>query len=215
MTEPEPPDVPRLRAALLSLADRPGWPAADAERVFSALHGDVPAEERRQVIDELIRNPEAAAVWRLARELAPETPLPARPARTWRKASPWFSAAAAVLLAAGLGLWLVDRPVPPVPTYRAGAGPNIASLLPPDVPLPRARPVLRWTAVPGATYRVRVLTGELELLEDVEDLKEPEHRVHADVLARLPVGAEILWQVEARVPGRPPVASPTFVVSLD
>ena len=71
MSAPEPPDVARFREALARLADEPGWPEADNERLFSALHGDMSPEERRAVVDELIRNPRAAAAWRLARELEP------------------------------------------------------------------------------------------------------------------------------------------------
>ena len=67
MSAPDPPDVDRLRAALARLGEEEGWPEADSERLFSALHGDMSAEERREVVEELIRNPRAAAAWRLAR----------------------------------------------------------------------------------------------------------------------------------------------------
>jgi hypothetical protein len=82
----DPHEIARLREAFASLADQPDqprWPPADAERLFAALHGDVPAEERRAIVDELVRYPDAAAVWRLARELAPEpSPSDARAPKT-------------------------------------------------------------------------------------------------------------------------------------
>ena len=50
------------------------------ERVFDALHGNLSAEERRAVVDELVLNADAAEAWRLARELAPDPAPVAAPA---------------------------------------------------------------------------------------------------------------------------------------
>ena len=215
MSVPEPDEIARWRAALASLAERPGWPPADAERIFAALHGDLPAEERRAVIEELVRNPDAAAVWRLARELPPEERLPARPARSWARAATWSAMAATVLLAIAFGWQFGDRQVSQEPAYRSVVGRSIESLLPPDAPLPRAQPVLRWTPVEGARYRIRALTADLEVLEEVDDLRTPEHRLGAVTLSRVPSGGELLWQVEARVHGEPLLVSPTFTVRLE
>ncbi len=204
MTAPEPSDVGRLREALARLADEPGWPDADTGRLFSALHGDMPPEERRAVVDELIRNPQAAAAWRLARELGPEEPrgvsvLP------WK----WMSIAAMLFLVVGAA-WLILPWRSEAPVFRGGEPRSIASLVPDDVPLSRAEPVLRWTELEGARYRVRVLTSELELLDETGDLVEPEYRLREDVLGKIPARGRILWQVEARVRGTPAVVSLTF-----
>jgi hypothetical protein len=213
MSSSEPPDVARLRAALASLSEQPGWPSADAERIFSALHGNLSAEERRAVVDELVQNPDAAAVWRMARELAPEEPAVAPPAR--RGGWTWASVAAVAVLALGLGWMFQPWQSFEEPAYRSVEQRSIASLVPADTPLRRAQPVLRWTAVEGARYRVRVLTAELDLLEEAEDLAAPQYALSADVLRRLPSGARILWQVEARIPGTAGLVSPTFSVRLE
>jgi hypothetical protein len=217
---PEPPDVERLRAALKALGDEPGWPDADAARLFDALHGDLSADERRAAVDELIRNPQAAAAWQLAREMPPDASagpvaVPSSGIRItrWRG---WLAAAAVLLLAAGVGsqlprLW---RPAE-VPVYRSADPRTIASRLPPDAPLRRAEPVLRWTGLEGARYRVRILTSDLDVLAEVDDVQAPEYRLSADVLARIPPGARILWQVEARVAGTAAVVSPTFSAQVE
>jgi hypothetical protein len=228
MSAPEPPDLARLRAAFASLADQPdqrGWPPADAERVFTALHGDMSAEERRAVIEELVRYPDAAAVWRLARELTPEQAMAkmnataaayAAPARRWNQARTWLSIAAAALLLITLGgLWqLQSMRRTDTPAYRSAAS-AIASRLPPGQPLSRANPVLRWTEIADARYHVRVLTPSLDLLDEADEIREPAYRLREDVLRRIPSGGEILWQVEAIVPGRASAASPTFSVRVE
>jgi hypothetical protein len=210
MSAPDPPDVDRLRAALARLGDDESWPEPDSERLFSALHGDTSPEERRDVVDELIRNPRAAAAWRLARELAPEERSSARSVRQqWA----WLPIAATVVLLAGAAWqfvpWRAEAPV-----YRSGEPRGIASVLPADGRLARTDPVLRWTPIEGARYRVRVLTPTLEPLAEAE-LDAPEYRLPPDVVRGIPPGGSILWQVDARVRGSSGVTSPTFSTQLD
>ena len=181
----------------------------------------------------MVRNPRAAAAWRLARELAPlderrtgpSTPLRASPS-TPLKASqssrrrspartPWPAgngrdAGLVVAAAWQLQPWRSDPP-----EYRSADPRSITSLLPAGDRLSREQPVLRWTALDGARYRVRVLTPELDLLDEAEDLAAPEYRLPPDVLRRIPAGGRMLWQVEARVPGIAAVVSPTFTVQLE
>ena len=208
MSTPEPHDVARIREALARLADEPGWPEADTGRVFSALHGDMRPEERRAVVDELIQNPQAAAAWRLARELEPREPrsLFAVP---WN----WMSMAAMLFLVIGTA-WAILPRQSEAPVYRGEESREIASLLQEEV-LSRTEPVLRWTGLEGARYRVRVLTPELELLDEAEGLVAPEYRLREDVLATIPAGGRILWQVEARVRGTPSVVSLTFNTRME
>jgi hypothetical protein len=208
MNTPEPHDVARFREALARLADEPGWPEADNGRVFSALHGDMRPEERRAVVDELIENPQAAAAWRLARELEPGDPMGLF-ALPWR----WMSMAAMLFLVIGTA-WAILPRQSEAPVFRGEQSRTIASLLPEDV-LSRTEPVLRWTGLEGARYRVRVLTPELELLDEAEGLVAPEYRLREDVLAMIPAGGRILWQVEARVRGTPAVVSLTFNTRME
>lgn len=209
MSAPEPRDLGRFREALAALANEPDWPDVDSERLFAALHGDMSPEERRVVVDGLIRNPQAAAAWRLARELEPQesTGVSARP---WK----WMSIAAMLVILAGAA-WLFLPWRSEAPVFRGGEPRAIASLLPDDVPLSRTQPVLRWTELEGARYRVRVLTPELELLDETGDLVEPEYRLREDVLGKIPAGGRILWQVEGRVGGTPAVVSLTFSTQVE
>ena len=204
MSAPEPRDLGRLRDALAALANEPDWPDVDSERLFSALHGDMSPEERRVVVDGLIRNPQAAAAWRLARELEPDEPAGAA-SPPWK----WMSIAAMLVIVAGAA-WLMLPWRAEAPVFRGGEPRSIASLLPDDVPLSRAEPVLRWTGIEDARYRLRVLTPDLELLDEAEDLAEPAYRLREGVLGKVPAGGRILWQVEGRVGGAPAVVSLTF-----
>ena len=218
----DPDDVARLREALASAEGKAGRDgragsdsSTDAGRIFDAIHGTtLDAGERRAIVDELVTDADAAEAWRLARELAPEPVAASIPAR--REAWKWLSMAAALVLAVGLG-WRLFSPQEPaeLPAYRSGEQRAIASTLPPGAPLSRAAPVLRWTPVPDARYRVRVLTPELQVLVETGELTTPEHTLSADVLRRISPGAVILWQVEARVPGSGVVTSPTFSVRLE
>ena len=101
------------------------------------------------------------------------------------------------------------------PAYRSVEQRTITSLLPPAAVLSRAQPVLRWTALEGARYRVRVLTPELQVLEETGELASPEHTLGSDVLRRIPAGGQILWQVEGRIRGSAVVVSPTFSVRVE
>ena len=210
----EPTDVARLRAALASLQSEAGTPV-DAGRIFEALHGDVTAEERRALVDELIANPDAAEAWRLAQELAPPASAASvTPAdrRAWR----WWSAAAAAVLAV-VAVWQVADPWRSAdpPGYRSTEQRAIASLLPPDQPLSRRAPVVRWTGIDGARYRVTVLTPALDVVEDAGNLSATEYTLSADVVARFPAGSQLLWQVEARIAGEGNIVSPTFTVRVE
>ena len=214
MSAPEPADVARLRAALASVAGKAATPV-DAGRIFDALHGDLTAEERREIVDELIASPDAAEAWRLAQELAPPgTEASTIPAdrSAWR----WWSAAALLALAMGAG-WQFSSPWRSVapPVYRGTEHRAIASLLPAGRPLSRSSPVLRWTGIEGARYRVTVLTPTLDVIEEGNNLSAPDFTVSADALVRFPPGAPLLWQVEARIPGEGSIVSPTFTVQVE
>jgi hypothetical protein len=227
MSTPDPPDVERLRAALAQIGYDAEWPDVDADRLFSALHGELDAAARREIVDELIANPRAAAIWRLARELDPDAsdapattagaavrawPPQGTPVRTW--SSGWLAIAATLALAIGAAWqfqpWRSDPPV-----YRGAETRAIASQLPRDQWLPRARAELRWTAIEGARYRVRVLTADLDVLEEFDGLQTPAYTVSPAALARIPSGGQVLWQVEASTPGADPVVSPTFSTRVE
>ena len=162
MSGEEPENVARLRAAFAAV-EGGVEERVDAERIFDALHGTLDPEERRAIVDELGSNPDAAEAWRLARDMAPEPVAQhSELARNWR----WLAVAAGVVLTLGIG-WQLSGPARETrePVYRAVESRSIRSALPPEAPLLRGQPVLRWAGVPGARYRVRVLTSDLEVLE--------------------------------------------------
>jgi hypothetical protein len=70
--------------------------------------------------------------------------------------------------------------------------------------------VLRWSGIDGARYRVRVLTADLQLIDESPETSERAYTLSPETLARIPPAASILWQVEARIPGEVVVTSPTF-----
>jgi hypothetical protein len=153
MSTPEQPDVERLRAALASLGDEAQWPDADAERLFSALHGEMSAEARRALVDELIRNPRAAAMWRLARELPPDDAERAGPVgvEAPRRQRPGLVVSGRdALLAVGMIWQIADTTRAPVSQWRHR---HIESLLRDGDRLPRSAAILRWSAIDGARYR--------------------------------------------------------------
>jgi hypothetical protein len=212
VSEEEPEDVERLRAAFASVeADE--QQRVDTEGIFDALHGTLDPEERRALVDELVSNPGAAEAWRLARELAPEPGARgAELVRNWR----WMAVAAGIALTLGIG-WQLSGPSRDTtePVYRGVESRSITSALPPDQTLPRAQPVLRWVGVPGARYRVRVLTPDLQVLEVSDESDVEQYRVSDETLRRIDAGGYILWQVEGRIPGDAVIVSPTFRVRVD
>jgi hypothetical protein len=213
MSEREPEDIAKLREAFASLAERGGeLPRADdGARAFEALHGELSPEERRARVEQLVTDPQAAEAWRLARELPP-VPRVARAGSLPRRA--WWSWAAAAAACALVGvLWTQREPTGP-PVYRGQEAAGVRSVLT-ESSLSRTQPVLAWSAVPGARYRVVVLTPALDLLEEASDLTEPRYRLSPEVLARLAPGASFLWQVEVEAPGAVPQLSETFSARLE
>ena len=214
MSAQDPGDVARLREAFAVLAlhehsDR--GDRVDAEHIFDALHGDSSAEERQAVVEELLVNPAAAEAWRLARELSPDTADQRSTApETWK----WMSIAAAAVLAVGVSWAFVSGRQADEPVYRSLEAPALASALPPAARLPRTRPVLRWTGVAGARYRVRVFTKDLQVLEESAESPAREFQVSPDSIGQIAPGGQLLWQVEARVPGEGFVVSPTFSIRV-
>lgn len=212
MSTAEPTDVARLRAALASVAGE-GQRPVDAERIFEAIHGRLDVKERQAIVDELTSSPDAAEAWRLAREMTPEPAIHgSAPTRSWR----WLAVAAAAVVAVGVG-WQVAGPWrrAPEPVYRGVDSRAITAALPASALLPRAQPVLRWTGVEGARYRVRVLTPDLQVLEASWESPTAEYRLSDETLQRIAPGSEILWQVEGRIPGDAVIVSPTFRVRVE
>ncbi len=79
----------------------------DVERVWRAVSGELPAGERRDVVDRIASEPAVAEAWRVAHELrrAQVGDAPAdvgSPARSWTPA--WIGLAALLVLSVGVSL---------------------------------------------------------------------------------------------------------------
>jgi hypothetical protein len=213
----------RLRAAFQSLGDtaRDQPSAEDLDNVWRAASGDLPADQRRELVDRMSTDPSLAESWRVAHELqrgAAEGPRSrhapdSRQARWWIK--PWVAAAALVILAIGVGI-VVQRSRPAADdTLRDAGRTQVESLVPSDTALPREAFRLRWTPGPaGSRYDVRVTTEDLRLLTTAMDLMQPELVVNVDALATLPSRTRVFWQVDVKGPGGGTISSPTFVVRV-
>jgi hypothetical protein len=211
MSDPTEP-LERLRAAFAARPDVPTTEdCPDAERLWRAAKDDLPAEDRRALVAHTAACPSCAAAWRIARELGPRPEARMLPTRSWGP----LAAAAVVVLGLGLAL-LVARGPARAPQYRESATITILSLTAEDVPLPRARCVLRWTPAPeGSRYDLRVTTEALHLVHEAQDLEAAEHLVPEVALAQLPAGTRLLWQVDVKLPQGEMLQSQTFVSRIE
>ena len=185
-----------------------------AAEIWSAVRGELTAEQRRALIDHTSACGACAEAWRLAMDVSRDPISTHRP--WWRTFAP-LAAAAALILALGGGLWLWRAPGPvDTPGFRGGDAPVIRSLVPEGKALPRQDFRLRWSEGPeGSNYDVRVTTESLQVLAGGRRLAEPSFLVPESALAPLPKDSKILWRVEAVLPDGERVASPTFVTRLE
>jgi hypothetical protein len=220
VTDPRLSDV-RLAEAFQALEDPSGADVPEdlRERIWQAVSGALPAEERREIVDRVASDPACAEAWRVAAAMwqASQSTAPvlrAVPPRTTRWAPAWLATAAVLLLGTAIGVVsLLNRPQ--VDEFRASPGVAIESRLAPDVSLPREAFRLRWSPGPeGARYQVRVTTEDLRVLATTADLTEAQFTVEPAALAGLASGSRVFWQVEVLLPDGGRVASPTFVTHV-
>ncbi|HEX6853298.1 MAG TPA: hypothetical protein VF139_18015 [Candidatus Polarisedimenticolaceae bacterium] len=201
-----------LESAFASTADPSGStaPCPEAEAIWDAVCGASTPETRRRVVDHLAVCGACSEAWRLAVAAGAAPVQVAAP----RRSGPYWLAAAAVLIAAA-SLWIAI-PRGPEPEYRQGTRREIASLVPQGAALARHHFRLRWSPVePGAIYRLRVATADLDVLATVPNLAGTEYLVPAEALGSLPRGATIVWQVDAVLTDGRRVSSPSFSASVE
>ena len=206
-----------LRKAFQSLGqtshDEPS--AADLDAVWRAVAGELPADERRALVDRMAGDPALAESWRVARELHREAMPGAASAPVRRSIPSWMAAAAVLLVAVGIGV-VVRFSTPTVDdTFRNSDRYVVNSLVQPDATLARDAFRLRWTPGPtGSRYHLRVTTADLKVLTTVSDLTTPEFVVTSDLLATVTPGSRVFWQVDVTLPEGNTVSSPTFAVKV-
>ena len=195
VTEPRGSDE-RLAEAFRALGDTHGTEVPEdlRERIWLAVSGDLPPEERRELVERTVTDPGMRrGLARRERVVAGVAGLRgwwgrvARLGLAARWAPRWLAAAAVLLLGTTIGVVSLLNP-PPGDEFRASSGCVVESLVPADVALPRDAFRLRWTPGPeGSRYQVRVTTEDLQVLATAADLTAPEFVVEPAVLAGCPV----------------------------
>ncbi len=212
----------RLRAAFQALDDSSsGCSREDLDRIWRAVAGELPVEERLALVDRMAVEAGLAEAWRIAHALhAAEPTVTARPPDAVRRASPWLRSwlAAAAMVLLGVASAVVFQRFQPGgdETFRTSEHQVIRSLVAADARLPRNAFRLRWSpGPPEARYQVRVTTDDLRLLTTTTDLVQAEFLVPPEILAEVPSGATVLWQVEAMLPSGARLASATFTARVE
>ncbi|HSK75954.1 MAG TPA: zf-HC2 domain-containing protein [Thermoanaerobaculia bacterium] len=212
-----------LRAAFTAPAQAAPEPHPEPDTIWSAVRGELPPNELREVVEHTAMCASCAEDWRLAaefeRQAAAETAKPA-PNVVYGRFRQWRPIAAAAAMAAGIlivvGIQTRDRSdLMQEPGYRNEQRTEVRSLLPEGQALPRQAAELRWSPVPGASlYNVQVTTEDLRVVASQESLSKTEYRLPESALTGLPAGSQILWQVEAVFPDGTRQTSETFFTTL-
>ena len=210
----------RLKETFQALGEAPHRELSpeEIERVWRAVSGQLPAEERRDLVDRMAGDAALAEAWRSAQELsraaAARATSEGRVPRSGMWRASWLAAAA--VLIAGIGIAIVyQRSSLRDETFRDPGHYVIESLVQPAVTLPRDAFRLRWTPGPPDTrYQVTVTTEDLRVLATVPGLTLPELTLESRRLSDVAPGGRGLWQVTAALPGGESVASQTFVVRV-
>ncbi|HSN86985.1 MAG TPA: zf-HC2 domain-containing protein [Thermoanaerobaculia bacterium] len=212
-----------LQAAFKAPAEAAPEPHPEPDTIWSAVRGELPPNELREVVEHTAMCASCAEDWRLAAEFSKESVAEAaRPAanvvygrfRQWRPLAAVAAMAAGILIVVGLQM---SGPTDPgqEPGYRNEQRTEVRSLLPEGQALPRQAAELRWSPVPGASlYNVQVTTEDLRVVASQESLSGTEYRLPESALTGLPAGSQILWQVEAVFPDGTRQTSETFFSTL-
>lgn len=197
----------------------------DPGRLWAAVRLELPAEERRRIVQHLAVCTACAEDWRVTWKLSQEqqgTEAPSNgelipgPWTRIQEAWPQVAAAALVVLAVGTGGFVFHKA--PESSFRGHSeqtAQQAEGVTPDGAVLPRDEFVLRWPATEGAQYKLVVMTEDGETLEEGRELQEAEFHVPPEVLQDCPSGSTILWQVEVADPVKGTELSPTFTASVD
>ncbi len=190
--------------------------AADLDLIWRAVSGELPATERRELVDRTATDPALAEAWRVARELRQAaghtTPAAVHTPSVWRRS--WLAAAAVLLIGAAVAIVFRMSPSRDE-TFRDADHYVVEPLVQADATLPRNAFRLRWRpGPPESRYRVRVTTEDLQVLTAVSDLTVPELVVDPALLSSVAPGSRVLWQVDVTLPAGESISSQTFSVRV-
>ena len=230
MSEPDldPNLVSRMRAGFVGAPPRQGREdVPDPERLLAIAGGEAEPDEVAALADRLAGDPELALEWTLARmtaaELAddPSTPRLVEPTPAARQR--WFAASAltGILVAAAAVLLWVRSGTPPQAdpfehdaVYRDASEARAWGIADRAV-IDRRDPVVQWNAIDNVrTYRLRVLTEDLEVVHELDELDEPRARLPDEIVDRLG-GATFRFTLQAKMMDGSVRSSPTFHGTFD
>ncbi len=214
-------EAARLRAHVQAPFEAPqGEDCPDPERLWAAAAGELERQDAAEVVEHLASCDSCQEDWRIGQDLGgfAEAVADETPSEGGEVVSPvsWRRIALVTMTGVALAaaLLLAFRPGPPVSSgMRSPSSAEIVTELH-GAELPRDQVVLSWESVgENAHYRVVVFTSELVELARFNDLTDTEVTVPEDVLAGIPPGGRLLWQVHA-LSGGESVVSPTFELGL-
>lgn len=199
----------------------PGGGCPSEDELWASAAGELNPAENQAVILHLARCSECSSIWRLAREMLPEDRLSTSAVvsiERRRRRRRWVllpAAAAAILIAVLLGPGLFPGNDPTsTPIFRhQGRGFEIVASESTRA-LTRSACKLTWSAGPAGTrYDLIVTDDELEILDTVKGLRQPEHTLPEE---KIPDSArELFWRVTAHYPDGHTVSSDTFTSSIE
>lgn len=200
-------ETSRLRAAFTAPAP-PTGSCPEPDRIWEAVHGNLPPEEIREIVDHVAVCASCAEDWRIAVEFEKKSAVPAR------RLQPWIAAAAAALVLTVSGTYVHQMQKPDLTAEYRGEETRIESRTPAS--LPRQSFVLQWSPVPDAeAYDLLITTAELETVADPKGLTTTRYQVPASALADLPAAAQLHWRCTAVFPDGGRKQSPTFTTALE
>ena len=201
----------RIRQAFQdATGEAPECPSS--ERLLASAIGDLSAAENESIILHLGECPACAAAWRLADELS-ERNVPVPFHRRWQVQ---LAAAAILVAAVGLGYRYLAPGSESDAIYRTQEGDWLQPAISEEEPLPKDHVVLSWTAGPeGTVYDLQVMGEDLQPLVHRPRLTENEYQVPLELVADLPAGSLLYWQVVAHLPDGRTVESISFMNRLE
>lgn len=227
MSKLEAKNIETLRQGFQSLPAGAGSTkdCPNAETIWDAAAGDLPVDERRQVVSHLSTCGECNHAWRLA--WAMQTEMRRDEEGTvvngpwsWTRYTSQIAAAALLVVTLGVGVLLTGPELETHPPVTRGLAPaaevEIRSLIPEGEALPRDNFVLRWTGPQDASYSIRVLDMDMDELTRADHLEEPIFRVPADSLAGVSSQEDVYWSVALAATQSNGQSNPsTFITRLE
>jgi hypothetical protein len=220
-------DLESLRRAFAGGPSQPPAPAdcPAPETIWLAVHGELPADALRHVVDHLAACPACTEEWRLAVAFerpqalqGGDTAAAPEPERRRRRPLAAWVAASGMAAALLIGIQVLRAPAP-APAVRGGLA-RAAAPRPPLLTeigcqaLSRSSCSLSWTVSPDASYDVVVYTRSGRIVAHAEKLRVNFYQVPAAQFTGLTAGSVLSWQVTATVPGRPSATSQIETFSL-